>query len=373
MCKRRFSRVSLFGALVAMAWVLVPSVALAQDEETNKLSRVDQQRPKPMFAALPPRYLENLLAPLSPTVTYWSGSFSTGGTAYRFSMVGTNPATTDTSTTVTAYIIPIKVTCLGLTYDPEHVLSNGQTVVLNVADSPMFNAGIDFVQGGTNLGNTQYADAFQRGNFWGDVKTNINYHVLLSSAIVLPEQALNVPIRYCSIGNPFGFGSVGIVNISYFDAKLQSIISGMSQITPSSLPIAVTYDLYLSKNRGLSGCCIGGYDSAFGSPSAPQTYAYATYIPVAGKFAEDVAALSHEVGEWMDDPFVNNAAPIRGGCGGIVEVGDPLVLHDYAYNLGGFTYHLQDLVFLDYFSGNSSLQVNGWYSFQHEKAGGQCS
>jgi hypothetical protein len=79
----------------------------------------------------------------------------------------------------------------------------------------------------------------------------------------------------------------------------------------------------------------------------------------------------------MDDPFVNNSAPSLGGCGGILEVGDPLENNpnfgDYAYSLNGFTYHLQDLVFLDYFSGDNSLQVNGWYSFQDNKTGGQCS
>jgi hypothetical protein len=373
MNKHRLTRISVFGFLAALTCVSLARMALAQDEETNNESRANQHQPKPMFVTLPPRYLENLVAPSSPTVTYWSGNFSTAGTVYRFNMVGTNPATTDSSTIVTAYVIPIKVTCGIHTFDPEHVLPNGQSVVQNVTESPIFNAGIDFVQGGTNLGNTQYVDAFQRGNFWGDVKTNTKYHVLLSSAIVLPEQTLAVPGTYCSVGNPFGFGNVGIVYINYFDARLQSIISGMSHITPSSLPIALTYDVYLSGNSGLSECCIGGYHSAFGSPSAPQTYAYATYIPVVGKFAEDVAALSHEVGEWMDDPFINNAAPKEGGCHHLLEVGDPLVLHDYPYVFGGFTYHLQDLVFLDYFSGQNSLQVNGWYSFQHEKTGGQCS
>ena len=40
--------------------------------------------------------------------------------------------------------------------------------------------------------------------------------------------------------------------------------------------------------------------------------------------------------------------------------------HDYAYALHGFTYHLQDLAFLDWFSGDSSQPVNNWFSFQNE-------
>jgi hypothetical protein len=44
--------------------------------------------------------------------------------------------------------------------------------------------------------------------------------------------------------------------------------------------------------------------------------------------SEDVAALSHEVGEWMDDPFVDNFTPCFAE-GGILEVGDPLVLVEF--------------------------------------------
>jgi hypothetical protein len=287
-------------------------------------------------------------------------------------MVGTNPAITDTTTTITTYLIPIKMVCQGMTSDPETVLSNGQTAVTNTTSSPIFNPAITFVQGGTDVGETQYIDAFQRGNFWGDVVTHRDYHVLLSP-IVLAEQTLIVPDHDCTNANPFGFGLVSIVNISYFDAKLQSIISGISRITPASFVMAVTYDSYLSHTKGLSGCCIGGYHSAFGSSSAPQTYGQFTYIPASGQFSQDVSALSHEVGEWVDDPFVNNNTP----CRTLLEVGDPLEsgpnFGDYDYTLNGFTYHLQDLVFLDYFSGDSTIPVNHWFSFQNNKTGGQCS
>jgi hypothetical protein len=71
-------------------------------------------------------------------------------------------------------------------FDPSHVLPNGRTVIQNISLSPIFNSGIDFVQGGVDLGNTQYIDAYQRGNFWSNVSTNTNYHALLS-LIVLPE------------------------------------------------------------------------------------------------------------------------------------------------------------------------------------------
>jgi hypothetical protein len=238
------------------------------------------------------------------------------------------------------------------------VLSNGRTVIQNTALSPIFNSGIDFVQGGVDLGNTQYVDAFQRGNFWSSVATNTNYHVLLN-LVVLPTVTLAVPAASGRIANEFGVRAA-LVDINFFDAKLQQIISGNSQITPDSLPIALTYDTYLTSG----GCCIGGFHSAFGSASAPQTYSHFTYIDRAGAFAQDVSALSHEVGEWMDDPFVNNP-----GCGGLLEDGDPLENQPnfgaVPYALNGFTYNLQDLTFLQYFGQSPSTSVNGWWSFQN--------
>ena len=70
------------------------------------------------------------------------------------------------------------------------------------------------------------------------------------------------------------------------------------------------------------GCCIGGYHSANGSQPSGQTYSYATYVDAVGSFSQDVSALSHEIGEWMDDPFVDN----RVNCtdNSIMENGDPL-------------------------------------------------
>jgi|SRR5215469_148535 len=325
----------------------------------SSLTGIGFAQAKPRFVTLPPRYLKNLRAPATPTITNWTANIPGVGSV---TMVGTDPSSTNTATTVTAYLVPIRflmATASGSTFDPAHVLSNGRTVVQNTALSPIFNAGIDFVQGGVDVGNTQYIDAFQRGNFWGDVSTNTNYHVLLN-LVVLPEQTIVVPKNSGSVGNEFGV-RVALVDINFFDAAWQSLISANSTITPNSFPIAITYDTYLTQG---GGCCIGGYHSSFGNAASPQTYAHFTYIDKAGAFSQDVSALSHETGEWMDDPFINNA-----GCGGLLEVGDPLEggpnFGGVPYTLNGFTYNLQDLVFLQYFGQSPSTSVNGWFSFQN--------
>ena len=64
---------------------------------------------------------------------------------------------------------------------------------------------------------------------------------------------------------------------------------------------------------------IGGYHSATGA----QSYTYSTYIDHSGEFAQDVSALSHEIGECVDDPLVANPNGNQTHCG-ILDVGDPL-------------------------------------------------
>jgi len=173
----------------------------------------------------------------------------------------------------------------------------------------------------------------------------------------LPELVLNVPAGDGSQGRPFG-NPVAEVNINYFDTQISNYMAQNNIINPSGIPIFETANTYLTSN----GCCIGGYHSANGA----QTYSHFTYITYVGNFSQDVSALSHEIGEWTDDPLYphENTTP----CG-ILEVGDPLETTNnfgtYPYMLHSFTYHLQDLVFLRYFGGPANGSVNSWWSFQN--------
>jgi len=155
------------------------------------------------------------------------------------------------------------------------------------------------------------------------------------------------------------------MNINSFDSQLQTFMRSFSQINPGVLPVFVTYDVYLTSG----GCCIGGYHSANGSQPSGQTYAYATYADP-GAFSQDVSAFSHELGEWLDDPFVDNAVNCTDNS--ILEVGDPLEggpnYGAYTYTLGSFTYNLQSLVFLGYFGAPPSTSVHSWLAFQNDES-----
>ena len=289
-------------------------------------------------------------------------------------MVGTAPST-NTSATIPTYVVPVKIVITKgrtkYTYDPSHVLSNGKTVTNNTVASPIFDSTTTYTQGGVNVGTTQYIDAYQRANFWGTVSADSNSHLLLGGPTVLTEQTLSPSATYGKVGTVFGF-TAGLVDINWFDSQLPALINSLG-IQPNDFVIFLTYDVYLTES---GSCCIGGYHSSEGSASNPQSYAQATYVDHPGDFAQDVSALSHEVGEWADDPLVVNVNGNNTPCG-ILEVGDPLEGESnyggYPYKLNGFTYNLQDLVTLPYFGAPTSTSVNGWLSFQGNSTLKVCS
>jgi hypothetical protein len=350
-----YRRIRFLSAL-ALAACSFTAVAFAQDYDINNLPDPD----RPMFAVR----LNDHLAAGATALPTWNGSFVFNGTTYNFNMVGTDPATTNFATTIPVVIIPIKIVITSRrggtqTFDPLSIPANtgGLSALQNTVSSPMFDSTTTYVQGMTNVGTTQYIDAYQRANFWGSVHTNTGYHLLLGTPTVMPEVTLSPTGRNGKTGAPFG-ETVAEVNINWIDPQFHSLITSLG-IQPNQLPIFMTYKTYLTSG----GCCIGGYHSATGA----QSYMEFTYIDQPGLFSQDVSALSHEVGEWADDPLVANINGNQTPCG-ILENGDPLEggpnFGGFPYVLHGFTYNLQDLVTLPYFGAPPSTSVNNFFTFQ---------
>jgi hypothetical protein len=356
------------------AFVVVLCLATCLGLITNALAQnapVEQTRAR--YTVLP-AHLHPAVAPPPAALQSWNGSFTYSGKTYSYNMVGAAPSS-NTSVTITTYIIPVKITITArngtkTVFDPSHVLSNGNTVTTNTLTSPLFDKTTNYTLGGVNVGTTQYIDAYQRANFWGTVSSHTNSHLLLSPT-VLAEQSLSPSRTYGKTGSPFGF-TAAEVDINWFDAQLPALISKLG-IQPNALPIFLLYDTYLTQG---GGCCIGGYHSSEGSISNPQSYAEATYVDHVGAFSQDVSALSHEIGEWADDPLTVNYNGNNTPCG-ILENGDPeegdANYGGFHYTLHNFTYNLQDLVFLPYFGAPGSTSVHGWMSFQDNTSLSVCS
>lgn len=317
------------------------------------------------------------------TIPHWSGSFNYHGINYPYTMVGTDPRNGSATTVVPTEIIPLRfVFADGSVADASTDLVNGQTAIHGIVNSPLFQA-YPFVSGGTKIGNTQYLDAFQRGNFWSYVSTRSpDYHVLLGNPKIFPAQTINVPAdKSAYIQDPY-FGSntiTAVVDLDFLQQQ-RELISNRLGISPKTLPIFVTGPVAPS-NIDLVDLALG-YHGTINTSSGAQTYIVTSYYPQGSfnGFNTDVSALSHEINEWLDDPFTNNYTPgwdIPGyndaqcdsyGARDSLEVCDPLssFLASDAHPLPvvSFTYHVVDSVFLDFFLRSShSTSVGGQYSF----------
>jgi hypothetical protein len=355
---RRFATLTL--AALVLACVCLATAALAQDDAATK--------PRAMYLAVPPHSYYPV-EPSTSHLTQWTYHFTYQGTKYTPTIVGTDATKTNTSTTTPVFIIPIKMvygkTNGNHTFDPNKDIYPGTklTVTQYIAQSPLF-VPINFTEGRVNLGTTQYEDAYERGSFWKYVSKNSGYHVLLAKPTILPEKTINVSPSEGSIQqNPFGKGKVGFYgNGLSIDPQLQTWIHELKQIQPDSLPLFLVYDVYLGCG---TGCAIGGYHSAVSGQPNGQTYSFSTTIDP-DAFASSTGALSHEFGEWLLDPFIDNP-----GCGGLMENGDPLETEAnyglYPYKGGnGSTYQLQDLVFINYFGAPRNTSLKSWFTFRDE-------
>jgi len=302
----------------------------------------------------------------------WSGGFTDlTGHAITFKMVGQDPSSSNTDTHVKVVLIPV-IMVYGasngnMTFDPTAKKTGGHakwSVIQALHKSPMFDPSSDFTSGAIDCGTGQYIDSFQRCNFYGSVQTNTGYHTILDPVTIKKVKPLTITVASNQgkvINNPFGSGVVGTMSINTFDAQLTSYLSShAAQITPDIFPFFISYDVYLTSG----GCCIGGYHSA----RSAQTYGYTTYVDSPGAFSEDIDAVSHEVGEWLDDPFTNNRVNCQDNS--ILEVGDPLeVLANYGtftVNQNGFTWHPQSLAMMPYFGAPTSTSANGWTALHND-------
>jgi len=320
----------------------------------------------------------------SSPLPHWTGQFNTRGVNYSFTMVGTDPDGGSATTNVDTAIIPFKLIFPdGTVFDATQDLLDGQTPLQGALQSPVFQ-NASYTAGTVNLGNTQFADAFQRANFWKDVSMHSpNYHLLLSPR-VLPTQVVTVPDGFgitkvdSSTGRKYG-----LVDILWLDDTLLNTMFDLG-VQPSTLAINLFGEIV---GVGLNGEGALGYHSAvdFTDNSfliqGAVTYIFTDWFSSAAFNNKDgignTGTLGHEVAEWADDPFIGNLVPYwqdpatPNVCEqDFLEVGDPLEkLNYFTVTVNGFTYTLPDVTFLPWFARETSTSVNGWFSFRNQLPG----
>jgi len=314
-----------------------------------------------------PRSMTDHAEPKFKTFPHFTSSFTYKGIIYPFTMVGHPPASGRT-THVGARIIPLRLTFTG--FGGPDVVFDPETAVANIVASPMFNDAV-FPDG---VG--QFGDQFQRAAFWNQMDPDHRWHVLLDAPLVMPTLDVQVKPDVGSLfttadGIPIGFVADGAL-----DPVIQVILE-LTNPEPDELPIFVTYNT--AENRAL------GYHNAYpvaikDGTTILQTYIYTSWFDLSavGPEFSDVSSINHEIGEFLNDPYINNQVPEWkfpdiNVCGKIpfLEVGDPqgngpnsVSFPTVVIPLNGFEFHLQDLVLYEWFTGEKpSRALHEWYDF----------
>src|SRR5258706_499921 len=302
----------------------------------------------------------------------WTDSFAYQGLDFTYRMVGTDPKAGSQTTLIPTEIIPLRfVFPNGTVYDSSTDIVDGETAIQRIIESPIFQ-NYNFVVGGTFIGNTQYGDAFQRANFWNSVSTRSpDYHVLLGQPTILPTQTVIVPPDKDFSGIDPVTGLLQPRLDDDFLLGYQASLINQLNLSPRSLPIVLW--------GTVTGQFVAGIHPWQVTPNGPTAYigtAYNQRTNGFNDFGADIYVLSHEIVEWMDDPFdgytpgwnfaFDDPTPrCVSTLYDFLEVGDPLEIYresEIPLHTSSFTYHVTDAVFVDFFTRSKrSRSVNGQY------------
>ena len=339
----------------------------------------------------------------SKTIQHWFATAANpvDGITYGYNMAGVDPAT-NSSATIQVDITPINVNIDGLSFNGTDVLGPtlaspqfatndyGSTPAATAAGSfpnlPAFVRGAGGTLSQGDSGNAlQLEDATMRAQF---NKTGTNGYHLRLNPVVQPALTLNVP-NGAGVLLQSGRGVIfADLSLDWWASRIQNL---MQSADPTHLPLYLTNNVLLHIGSNVLNCCVIGFHGAgevigHGTGSvhgngnqAVQTFSWASWVqpgiyarPAGGTdwALQDIHALSHEISEWADDPFVNNTvqpwltptAP-QYGCTSVLETGDPVVGIGFAMGTNNFQQGPNP--FPDA-NGNPTFSADGFYHPEDE-------
>ena len=336
--------------------------------------------------------------PTDRTVPHsWTAAFDPlDGRTYGYNIVGANPATcrgAACDVTVQVDVTPIDIVVDGMTF-------RGSDVVGAALASPMF-ATNDFgtTRFATGSSSTapraaggvlsqedaglplQLQDAVMRAQAGRTGQSS--YHLRLQPN-VQPMVTLDVPANQ-GVLRVSGRGVVfAAVDLQWWLPHLHNL---ETKADPTHLALYLSDDtmIYVGGPKAMGCCAVGIHGANASSPSLVgsgnsngnakvHTYAWATWLSP-GLFArpngrlfwyfQDVTVLSHELGEWANDPFASNAvqptpfdpSDVAGGCDPLLETADPV--ENAAFTVPGNAFRQGP-------NPNGSQSADGFYHPQDE-------
>lgn len=328
------------------------------------------------------------------SVANFQGSFASRGKTWPFTMIGNPPAGGGTTN------VPAKFVAVSLKLQNADLVTF-TTVSVTGFKSPTLGSP-NFHSANYSSGpGIQFADAVQRAEFFHTMKST--WHTDLSPAAFVQGVTMNVPrfttitlngkktqVRTYFTGKASDGHTVVFLLDQFFLQQISNIVVNQinaGRFTTNAMNIALLPNTFLysvNSTGGMGACCVLGFHTFFTNNGKPKEsrwiFAFASWISPGvfnGGF-QDVTALSHEVSEAFNDPFVNNLVPAwqfpgqPGTCQDDLETGDPVeVLANAVFpvKIGTTTFHPQTEALLQWFEQKSpSNAISGAFSYPNTKA-----
>ena len=341
------------------------------------------------------------------TIKTFNGEFHVSGIGptgspqrtWHYTIAGGRPELGGT-TTFDAPIVPVSLDLLD--YDGSVRVVNGQKLhysvepfVSEVVNSPIFQRA-DYTSSDRP---TQFSDAVQRAEFNNVMQTD--WHTLLRPALKT-SRTLSIPrgAYYFALNSDGSCCAFVLADIDVFSNRLfPPLASDVSSpigaaehagdITTKSISTFLFPNTYLYTDRNPNNCCVLGFhtydfepgDASNGYREKRYVLNYSSWISpgLFGPGFEDVTALSHEITESLNDPFVGSDGihgitpwwlSQNGNCQNDLEVGDVIEgLPDSTapIKIAGRTYHPQNEALLQWFEFQTpSTALGGAYSYPNQ-------
>ena len=296
------------------------------------------------------------------------------------------------TTRINAPIIPVNIDLRNADGSPRFVggqrlFSDATRFVTPVLKSPVFSsASYD-----SSEAPTQFTDAVQRAEFFhaaGD-----DWHTILKPRVATTRTMVLIQGSYRFALNADGTCCLFILidEGTFLNALFPptatdtSTVMGAAEnagdITTKDIPTFLFNNAYLYSGGNPADCCILGFHSYDLEPGGvsngwrERRYVmnYSSWISpgLFGPSFTDITALSHEMSETFNDPFVNNTTPWwlapNKNCQDDLETGDViegLPNAVFPINLNGRTWNPQNEALLQWFANQQpSSAIHGAYSY----------
>ena len=336
------------------------------------------------------------------SIVNWTADFRAPGidpfgnfnNVWMYAMIG-NPPQNNATTWINAPVIPVSVELHDANGKPRIVNGHPLVSVVTPFIQPFLNSPV-FANSSFTSSNvpTQVTDAISRAEFFAREKSG--WHTLLAPTV---KTAQTIIINQSTDPNHpnylFGLNSDGrcclfiLMDSGVFgNALFNTIVNAINNgdITQADMSSFIFPNTFLYDNGDPNECCVLGFHSYVFDNSNPQVetrwvFDYSSWITpgLFGPSFQDVTALSHEIAEAFNDPFVasdgvHNATPWwlapNGQCQDNLETGDViegLPNATFPITMNGMTYHPQNEALLQWFEFRSpSDAMDHAYSYPDE-------